>query len=139
MCHSNRTLPERFYSFQTIMFCPLSGKHYCGGAITFMSVPNVRKRLPTDAMTSNTTKVPRVIALSCIAGHDNHMLSQVAFGAFTKLFTCSVRPFFPLRVRLELMSTPAKIGVYVPFFKHKLHERGRTCKGIRSNGIRCEE
>ena len=96
------------------MFCPLSGIHYCGGAITFMSVPNVRKRLPTDEMTSNTTKVPRVIALSCIAGQDNHMLSQVAFGAFTKLFIClpkSVRPFFSIRVRLELMSTPAKIGV----------------------------
>ena len=96
------------------MFCPLSGIHYCGGAITFMSVPNVRKRLPTDVMTSNTTKVPRVIALSCIAGHDNQMLSQVAFGAFTKLFICllkSVRPFFPLPERLERMSTPAKMGV----------------------------
>ena len=114
MCHSNRTLPERFYSFQTIMFRPLSGKRYCGGDITFMSVPNVRKRLPTDVMTSNTTKVPRVIALSCIAGHDNQMLSQVAFGALTRLvirLPKSVRPFFSLPVRFELMSTPAKMRV----------------------------
>ena len=87
-------------------------------------------RLPTEVITSNTRKVPRAIALSCIAGQDSQMSLHVACGAYTRLvlgFSGWISPFSALPIGLKLMSTSVELCMHV-------QSCGEQQDGSSSNG-----